>query len=299
MAFCNLALRMSYSNCFLVVLLLLGGPLRKSAGQSGVPIGAAAWTTVNNHNNPNTLTIIAPPPFNNVRIRPTSFAGGTTTPTGLTTSSRSTITTSRTSTTQLYYVNDGQQSDADLIRQAQQQKNKRQKQKSNKERKLSQPRQQFQPIEGNSMATTPATTTTTTSTTRTSLDGVSLASNGFYAMLRCVSPANKYLPLQVTDDPADATGVATSPESLTLIQLLSGVDMAGAILSPDILAKYIVLECERMLDDDDGMVVVDSGGDDDEVDDADVDAELMLMLMLMLMLTPDADADADADVNKC
>ena len=53
-----------------------------------------------------------------------------------------------------------------------------------------------------------------------------------------------YVPWQITDDPADATS-ATSPEALTMIQLLSGVDMAGAILPPDVLARLIVLECER------------------------------------------------------
>ena len=51
------------------------------------------------------------------------------------------------------------------------------------------------------------------------------------------------LPLPVTRDVQDSYA-ATSPQSLTLIQLLSGVDMAGAILPPETLSKMVVLHCE-------------------------------------------------------
>ena len=51
------------------------------------------------------------------------------------------------------------------------------------------------------------------------------------------------LPLPITRDPQDAYA-ATSPQALTLIQLLSGVDMAGAILPPETLSKMAVLHCE-------------------------------------------------------
>lgn len=78
---------------------------------------------------------------------------------------------------------------------------------------------------------------------RASIEGVSLAPQGFWAMLRVAQDG--YLPWQVTDDPQDAHA-ATSAESLTLIQLLSGVDMAGAILPPDVLARLVVMECENI-----------------------------------------------------
>lgn len=62
------------------------------------------------------------------------------------------------------------------------------------------------------------------------------------------------LPLKMTNDPADAF-CATSPESLTLCQLLSGVDMAGAILPPELLQKIVAChiedKIETLYDDDD------------------------------------------------
>ena len=79
---------------------------------------------------------------------------------------------------------------------------------------------------------------------RASIGGVSLAEDGFWAVLRVANDG--YVAWQVTKDPADAKA-ATSPEALTLIQLLSGVDMAGAILPPDLLSKIVVMECERII----------------------------------------------------
>jgi hypothetical protein len=55
------------------------------------------------------------------------------------------------------------------------------------------------------------------------------------------------LPLKMTNDPADAYA-ATSPESLTLCQLLSGVDMAGAILPPELLGRIVRCHIEDKLD---------------------------------------------------
>jgi len=48
---------------------------------------------------------------------------------------------------------------------------------------------------------------------------------------------------------------ATSPESLTLCQLLAGVDMAGALLPPDVLTNIVGYYCDS--------------GDDEDTDEAD------------------------------
>ncbi|OEU11343.1 hypothetical protein FRACYDRAFT_245663 [Fragilariopsis cylindrus CCMP1102] len=58
------------------------------------------------------------------------------------------------------------------------------------------------------------------------------------------SACRRVVPLKMTTDPAD-TYQATSPESLTLCQLLSGVDMAGAILPPELLGKIVVYHIEE------------------------------------------------------
>eukprot|EP00533_Pseudo-nitzschia_delicatissima_P005798 CAMPEP_0116078902 /NCGR_PEP_ID=MMETSP0327-20121206/856_1 /TAXON_ID=44447 /ORGANISM="Pseudo-nitzschia delicatissima, Strain B596" /LENGTH=417 /DNA_ID=CAMNT_0003569491 /DNA_START=55 /DNA_END=1309 /DNA_ORIENTATION=- len=67
------------------------------------------------------------------------------------------------------------------------------------------------------------------------------------------------LPLKMTNDPAD-TFAATSPESLTLCQLLSGVDMAGAILPPELLGRIVSCHIEDKLD----SLYDDDDDDDDE-----------------------------------
>lgn len=77
---------------------------------------------------------------------------------------------------------------------------------------------------------------------RIQLAGVSVSATGFWVMLRTGEDA--YYPLRVTDNIAD-TGAATSPEALTILQLLANVDMAGAILPPDILARVTILSCEE------------------------------------------------------
>lgn len=71
--------------------------------------------------------------------------------------------------------------------------------------------------------------------------GVSVAPSGFHVLLQ-VGP-DDYVPIQVTDDPADQSA-ATSPQALTLLQLLAQVDMAGAILPPDALSRLLILSAE-------------------------------------------------------
>jgi hypothetical protein len=79
---------------------------------------------------------------------------------------------------------------------------------------------------------------------RLAVAGVSISSTppGFFVLLESTKGT---IPLAVTCDPQDAYAT-TSPESLTIIQLLSGVDMAGAILPPETLAKLVVLSCESI-----------------------------------------------------
>ena len=104
---------------------------------------------------------------------------------------------------------------------------------------------------------------------RLNIAGVSICAGptptaGFYVLLQSITTATttasqhqeddddddannshtKTIPLPMTHDPQDAYA-STSPESLTIIQLLSGVDMAGAILPPETLAKLVVLSCEQ------------------------------------------------------
>lgn len=86
---------------------------------------------------------------------------------------------------------------------------------------------------------------------RLSLSGVSVSSEGFWVFFQV--PASfkddkvQTLPLQVTSDPQDMVA-ATSAESLTLIQLISGVDMAGPILPPEVLGQTTALFCETLED---------------------------------------------------
>jgi len=79
---------------------------------------------------------------------------------------------------------------------------------------------------------------------------------------------NSVLPLKMTNDPADAFA-ATSPESLTLCQLLSGVDMAGAILPPELLGTIVACHVEDKLD----ALYEDDDDDDDEPDDTNKEDE--------------------------
>jgi len=76
---------------------------------------------------------------------------------------------------------------------------------------------------------------------RLSIAGVSVSPQGFWLMLQV--PEAGVWPLQLTTSKDDAFR-ATTPEALTILQLIAGVDMAGAILPPDTLSKLAVLECE-------------------------------------------------------
>lgn len=77
---------------------------------------------------------------------------------------------------------------------------------------------------------------------RLSLAGVSVSPEGFWVILSV--PQEGFWPIQVTSN-LDDSSAATSPEALTILQLISGVDMAGAILPPDVLSKLSVLQSEN------------------------------------------------------
>jgi hypothetical protein len=91
---------------------------------------------------------------------------------------------------------------------------------------------------------------------RLQVAGVSISPKGFHIILQKSSFAAatinnsdspyspRYIAIQVSSNPADALA-ATSPESLTLCQLLSGVDMAGAILPPELLSKLVMYHMEE------------------------------------------------------
>jgi hypothetical protein len=78
---------------------------------------------------------------------------------------------------------------------------------------------------------------------RAMISGVSVSSKGFHVFLN--TRKGGLLPLPITRDICD-TNRATSPESLTIIQLLSNVDMAGAVLPPETLAKMAIYHCESI-----------------------------------------------------
>jgi len=120
---------------------------------------------------------------------------------------------------------------------------------------------------------------------RLKVNGVSVSPKGFHVLLESTtrgegikigpddSPrvllnknngnSRSVLPLKMTNDPADAFA-ATSPESLTLCQLLGGVDMAGAILPPELLGRILACHIEDKLDslyEYDGLGLEDNGED--------------------------------------
>ena len=114
---------------------------------------------------------------------------------------------------------------------------------------------------------------------RTSIKGISVSPNGFLMLLETTSTAststsstsiqskidnddhnddtvhkqkNIIIPIRITSTIKDAFAT-TSPESLTICQLLSGVDMAGAIFSPDVLKHLVGLYCSPSHDDYDSI----------------------------------------------
>ncbi|EEC50104.1 predicted protein [Phaeodactylum tricornutum CCAP 1055/1] len=74
---------------------------------------------------------------------------------------------------------------------------------------------------------------------------VTVSPNGFWVILKIGD--NRFLPMQITDTTMDQAS-ATTPEALTVLQLLSDVDMAGAILPPDALAQLVVRHCEEKVE---------------------------------------------------
>ena len=80
-----------------------------------------------------------------------------------------------------------------------------------------------------------------------SIAGVSVSSDGFQVVLETAT-SQKYITLPVTSSSEDEHAT-TTPESLTIIQLINGVDMAGTMLPPDILARMVVLHCEEQAQD--------------------------------------------------
>jgi hypothetical protein len=89
---------------------------------------------------------------------------------------------------------------------------------------------------------------------RLQVAGVSVSPSGFHVVLQ--KNASHYLPLRVTDDASADREAATSPQALTILQLLARVDMAGAILPPDVLSRIVVLA----LEDDDAELLREQGG---------------------------------------
>ena len=78
---------------------------------------------------------------------------------------------------------------------------------------------------------------------RVGIVGVSVSPKGFHILLQ--TPTSGILPLAITNSPQDSVRT-TTPESLTIMQLLNGIDMAGPILPPELLAKLAVEYCESI-----------------------------------------------------
>jgi hypothetical protein len=78
---------------------------------------------------------------------------------------------------------------------------------------------------------------------RLSISGVSVSSTGFWTIFKI--PGQGYWPIQITHSTMDDVTLTTTPESLTILQLLAGIDMAGTILPPETLAKLVVLHAEE------------------------------------------------------
>ncbi len=84
---------------------------------------------------------------------------------------------------------------------------------------------------------------------RTSIKGISVSPLGFLILLQTSSSSSSSsqkiitLPILLTPPTQGDIVATTSPESLTICQLLSGVDMAGVILSPDVLKHLVGLYC--------------------------------------------------------
>ncbi|CAJ1951234.1 unnamed protein product [Cylindrotheca closterium] len=73
------------------------------------------------------------------------------------------------------------------------------------------------------------------------ISGVSVSTKGFHVLFQT---RKGILPLPITKDPQDSYK-ASSPEALTILQLLSQVDMAGAVLPPETLAQMAIVQSEQ------------------------------------------------------
>lgn len=71
---------------------------------------------------------------------------------------------------------------------------------------------------------------------------MSVSPQGFWVVLQLSK--EEYWPLQVTSSQEDDSLQATSLESLTLLQLLNGVDMATPLLPPERLAQLAIIYAE-------------------------------------------------------
>jgi hypothetical protein len=105
-----------------------------------------------------------------------------------------------------------------------------------------------------------------------SMVGVSVSPQGFQVVLKTAT-TQRYLVIPVTSSHEDSS-TTTTPEALTMIQLVNGVDMAGMILPPDVLAKMVVLNCEEAAEDEleeweAEHRIEDEDDDEDEYEDDD------------------------------
>jgi len=121
---------------------------------------------------------------------------------------------------------------------------------------------------------------------RAQISGVSVSvESGFWVMLQFNNPNNAnrknikdnngiIWPCHVTNQPMMDRTAATSGQALTLVQLLSRVDMAGVILPPTVLAQLIAVALEDLM--------YDSCNDDDDTttrDTASLDAPWQCQLL--------------------
>jgi hypothetical protein len=100
------------------------------------------------------------------------------------------------------------------------------------------------------------------------ISGVSVSPTGFYVMLQLGTMRkddyddmknignpfadkkllpNSYVAVPITRSRRDAVA-ATTPQALTMLQLLAGVDMAGAIIPPELLSQLVVVAGKKMVD---------------------------------------------------
>lgn len=81
---------------------------------------------------------------------------------------------------------------------------------------------------------------------RLGMTGVSVSEGGFTVLWSLASDTSEtvYWPWRVTTPQAGDKVEATSPQALTLCQLIAGVDLAGSRFPPDMLAQLAILHLE-------------------------------------------------------